>query len=140
MRSALLLLLLVGPLPAAPVPKELKTPDDKAAIVGTWVGIAPDRVRFAFAADGTLKTWHGPDPANSAMGWTWEITDPKATPKRARINRAENPTAGYDCVYEFTRDGLKFALILSAGKDPPATVGPLPGLEFHAMTRDNSAK
>lgn len=142
MRLAFALLLAVGSLPAmltgAPVPKELKKPDDKTAIVGTWLGIGGDQVRFAFEADGTLRTWYGANPAG-AMRWTWEVTDPKATPKRARINRAENPTAGYDCVYEFTPDGLKFALILSAGTKAEK-VEPLSGLEFHAMTRDTSGK
>jgi hypothetical protein len=42
-------------------------------------------------------------------------------------------------VYEFTPDGLKFALVLSAGK-MPEKVEPLSGLEFHAMTREKLGK
>ena len=135
MRTALVLLIAVGTLAAAPVPKDFKKADDAQLIVGTWVGIDPDKVRFRFAADGTLRTWYGPD-SKGAMGWTWAVTDTKATPKRARINRAESPTAGYDCVYELSGDTLKFALILTAGQAPPETVERKPGLEFHAMTRE----
>ena len=139
MRTALVLLIAVGTLAAAPVPKDFKKADDAKLIVGTWMGTGSDTVRFAFAADGTLRTWYGPN-SNGAMGWTWAVTDPKATPKRARVNRAENPAAGYDCVYELAGDTLKFALLLTAGMPPPDTVERKPGLEFHAMTRDAAAK
>lgn len=141
MRSLVPLLLIgFGPAVAAPVPKDFKKPRDQDRLVGTWVGTAPDTVRFQFAADGTLHTWHGPNPQAGRMGWTWAVTDPKATPRRARINRAENPSAGYDCVYEWTGGGLKFALILSAQQPPPAKVEKLPGLEYHELTREPSAK
>lgn len=141
MRSLVALLVIgFGSVAAAPVPKELRKPDDQARLVGTWVGTAPDTVRFQFAADGTLHTWHGANPQSGRMGWTWTVTDPKATPKRARINRAENPTAGYDCVFEWSGDSLKFALILSADQAPPVKVEKGSGLEFHQMTRVPSGK
>jgi len=140
MRFAVLSVLAVGSVAAAPVPKDFKKPNDKSRLVGTWVGTAPDQVRFQFAADGTLHTWHGADPQAGRMGWTWTVTDPTATPKRARINRAENPSAGYDCVYEWSGDTLKFALIIDTKQATPAKVEKGSGLEYHQMTRESSGK
>ena len=132
-------ILTLGTVVAAPIPKELRTVGDAKAIAGTWVGTGSDKVRFRFLADGTLHTWYG-EREQGRMGWTWAITDQKATPKRARINRAENPAAGYDCVYELTGDTLKFALILNANGVVPPAVVPQPGLEYHAMTRESAGK
>ena len=139
MRTAFVLLIAAGALTAAPVPKDFKkTTDDKALIVGTWIATEPGSACFQFAADGTLKTWHqnmGGGARHSEMGWTWVIVDAKASPKKAKLNRAENPAAFYDCIYELNGDTLKFALITNPGNGLPETVVPHRALQLHTMAR-----
>ena len=84
-----LLLVGFGTAAAAPVPKELRKPDDKNLIVGTWKPSDRNGCWFRFAADGTLETWY-PLNGNSPMKWTWTIADTKATPKRVTLTRVSN--------------------------------------------------
>ncbi len=135
MRTAFVLLVAAGGLVAAPVPKDFKKADDAKLIVGTWMGTGSDTVRFAFAADGTLRTWQG-QPGNGQSEWTWAVVDQNATPKKARITRTTAPAGqAFDCVYELTGDTLKFALIMNPEKGVPEQVERHPALQFFATTR-----
>lgn len=139
MRFACTLLFAVGPLVAAPVPKDFKKPDDQARLVGTWKarvlllhGKAQTEITthtFGFAADGKCHTLFG---QGQRSDWTYTL-DPTATPKRMRWVRADNPGTTFDCVYELTEDTLKLGFIVD-GKPAPA-VAPGPTLTLYEMTR-----
>lgn len=136
------LLLAVGSLSAAPVPKELKKSGDAKAMVGLWVQPRPggSGVGFQFAADGTLQTWSGPQ-RGSLSNWTWAVVDQNATPKKARIVRASDPAGQtFDCIYELAGDTLKFALVMRPERGVPAKVEQHESLQFFEMTRDPAGK
>jgi uncharacterized protein (TIGR03067 family) len=143
MRLALALLLTAGTLLAAPVPKELRKKDDRAAIVGTWRTVRHDgraenaNTWFRFEADGTLRTWHGQHP-NSSQSWTWALADPTATPKRATL--AQVGGAKYECLYELAGDTLKIGFVMNANAGLPTRVELHPAIQLYEMTRDPSAK
>ena len=132
-----LLLVGSGSVAAAPVPKELRKPDDKNLIVGTWKPVSPKAGWFQFAADGTLQTWNDP-LRSSEQAWTWEVVDQKATPKRAKITLVKGRS--FECVYELDGDALKFALIMYPQKGVPANVEEHPALQFFDLTRDKAGK
>jgi hypothetical protein len=140
MRPLVAALLLVTLAPAAPVPKAVKKKDDKELLVGTWKPVNQDSAWFQFAADGTLKTWHGEtDNPNSQMNWSWAL-DPEPTPRRVRLTRVPDSHNGYDCLYELDGDTLKFVFLLKKGMDPPKKVEGGPDLQFHQMTKAPPAK
>ena len=80
MRPAFVLALLGGTLFAAPIPKELKKPDDAKAVLGTWVAHTldgragrPHTHTFRFEPDGRCHTLYG-DGARSDWTYTLDTT------------------------------------------------------------------
>jgi hypothetical protein len=138
-RSALALTLLVGTLSAAPVPKELKKPDDKELLVGTWMTTGSGTANFRFNADGTMQTWTGQDVGRPVLEWTWSDLDPMATPKRVKLTRAVG-TASYDCLYELSGDSLKIAFIVDKTKPIPDKLQARPGFSVYELTREKPGK
>jgi hypothetical protein len=135
MRFALLLLLAVGTLTAAPVPKELKQPDEKALLVGLWRPADRNSAWFRFHADGTLQTWNPPNP--DEMQWRWTDLDTKANPKRMTLTRVSDG-GKYLCPYEITGDGMRFAFC-PPGKELPADFSQIGG-DSRLLTRDKPGK
>lgn len=135
MRFALLLLLAVGTLTAAPVPKELKQPDEKALLTGLWRPADRNTALFRFHADGTLQTWNPPNP--DEMQWQWTDLDTKSVPKRMTLTRVSDG-GKYICPYELTGDTLKFSF-QPTGKELPADFAQLTG-DVRTLTRDKPGK
>ncbi len=135
MRHLLALALLAGFATAAPVPKALKPKADAELIVGTWMPANSGTCWYQFNADGTLKTWHGPNK-RSPLDWTYTL-DTTVTPKRVLLTGKADQKS-FECVYELDGDGLKIAFVLGA-KDPKK-VEAGPGLQLYEQTRDTSAK
>lgn len=141
MRFAFALLLAVGPLVAAPVPKDFKRPNDRARLVGLWkvqsltlngqANAQISTVTFGFAADGRCHTLYG---QGQRSDWTYTL-DLKANPRRMRWVKADNPGTTFDCVYELDGDTLKLGFIAS-GKPAPAKAEPGPDLTLYEMTRE----
>ncbi len=141
MRTTLLVLLAVTSSTAAPVPKGVKKRDDAALLVGTWKPTDKDSAWFRFAADGTLKTWHGDsDKPSGEMNWTWAIDPEPTPPRRVRLNRVPDSHNGYDCLYELDGDTLKLVFLLKKGMLPPEKVQAGPDLQLHQMTKSPPAK
>ena len=47
---------------------------------------------------------------------------------------------GYDCLYEFDGDTLKFVFLLRAGMTPPQKIEAGKDLQLHLLTRDFTTK
>ncbi len=141
MRPLLIIALLVGVAPAAPVPKAVKKADDKTLLLGSWkvsevtANGKPATVSyhtFVFTEDGKLTLLSGAE--KTGPQWTWTI-DPSATP-RAMKWATGNP---WDCVYDLDGDSLKLGL-LNKGASVPATVEPGDGMTLYVMTRETPSK
>jgi len=140
MRPLLAIALLTTFATAAPVPKTLQKQDDAKRVIGTWKPTSSDSAWFEFAADGTLKTWHGQGiNRDSAMNWTYSLV-PDSTPRRMRLNRVPDSQNGYDCLYECAGDTLKFVFLLRAGMTPPQKIEAGTDLQLHVLTRDTTDK
>lgn len=128
MRPLLAVILLVGFVTAAPVPKAFKKKDDSVLIIGTWKPAAEGATCwYKFNADGTMRTWHTPE---SGPPLDWEYTlDPTANPKRVKLTRTTAPTESYNGSYELDGDQLKIAFSDGVLNHWP-----------YCQTRDTSAK
>ena len=138
-----LLALLAGTVVAAPVPKDFKKPDDKAAVLGTWVAHTldgragrPHTHTFVFEADGKCHTLYG---QGSRSDWTYTL-DTTTTPKRMVWTAAEvGGATTFDCAYEVSGDTFKLAFLTGNNKNPDK-LEPTAGLTLHEMTRVKDAK
>lgn len=138
MRFALVLLLAVGTLSAAPIPKELKKDGDEAKILGTWKPADHMTAWFRFDADGKMRTWHVPE-VGPPIDWTYTL-DPKGTPKRVKLTRTNNDLTSYDCLYEIDGDKLTVAFIVNKQAGIPDKIGPHAGLQIYALVRNAAGK
>lgn len=137
MRPLLVVVLLAGFTPAAPVPKAVKKKDDKELLVGTWKPANKGTCWFLFNADGTMKTWHDPN-AHSPLDWTWVLEETERLPKRMKLTRAGGGNESYVCVYELDGDGLKIGFVV--GGQVPEKVETGPGVQLYEQSRDTSSK
>ncbi len=144
-----LLALLAGTLAAAPVPKDFKKPDDKAAVLGTWVAHTldgragrPHTHTFVFEADGKCHTQYGQGAvreAHSRSDWTYTL-DTTTTPKRMTwVAAGAGGGTTFDCAYEVSSDTFKLAFLTGNNKNPDK-LEPTAGLTLYEMTRAKDAK
>jgi uncharacterized protein (TIGR03067 family) len=139
MRFALVLLLAAGTLTGAPVPKELKKPDDKTALLGTWVAHTldgkagrPHTHTFVFEPDGKCHTLYG---EGQRSDWTYTL-DLAATPKRMRWAAAgAGRGTTFDCAYEVVGDTFKLAFLTGNNKSPDK-LEPNAGFTLYEMKRE----
>ncbi len=141
MRPLVVVCLLAGIAPAAPVPKAVKKRDDKSLLLGTWkttseqgkTGAAIWTHTYLFEDTGHLQQWFGPKESSN---WEWAI-DPEQTPKKMTwVNKRDGKNA-YDCTYELDGDTLRLNYV-GAGQPLPKGVGPKAGGYAVEMTRDTS--
>lgn len=135
MRFAVMLLLAVGSLSAAPIPKELKKADDKTALVGRWKPADSSAQWYEFKADGTMKTWNAPNEG-SAVPYLWTI-DPTATPKRMTWANGRSGKVEWEAVYEL--DGNDLRMTYAHTPKVPTGIGAGFGI-VNKQTRDTPGK
>jgi hypothetical protein len=131
MRPLLVLLLLVGLAPAAPVPKALKKQNASALLVGRW---KPDKGSewFAFDAEGGMKAWSTGSEA-TAHPYTFTLDpDPDAGQWRMTWTQKGQATPSYYAVFLVDGDRLFLSYTGVQGK-PPAKPDPTTPTNF---TRD----
>ena len=141
MRIALVLLLAVGALVAAPVPKPpVRKPAD-AELVGTWAIVRQDGERaeagqaFAFDADKVrVSAPQGNGVHTEDHVWT---VDKAVTPNRMQWVRKGFPNAKLACLYEVAGDNLKvgFYWLTEAEPDPPKSLEPARGVRVYELRR-----
>ncbi len=141
MRFAVLSVLVVGSVVAAPVPKELRKTDDAKAVLGTWKAHAlsvngrPEQViathTFRLEPDGRSHTLFGDGQRSD---WTYTL-DPTTTPKRMTwVGAGTGNNVTFQCVFEVSGDTMKLGFI-GNGKTAPAKVEPGPDLTLYEMKR-----
>lgn len=139
MRSALILVVTVGTLSAAPIPKELKKPDDAKAVLGTWVAHTldgkpgkPHTHTFVFEPDGKCHTLYGGDQRSD---WTYTL-DLTTTPKRMKwVAAGAGRGTPFDCAYEVSGDTFKLAFLTGNNKSPEK-LEPGGGYTLYEMKRE----
>jgi uncharacterized protein (TIGR03067 family) len=129
-----LAVLLAGSALAAPVPKELRKPDDKVAILGKWE-IARANVNgkevakyfpehtMTFRRDGTVVFEYPNGDTPQVLDWT---LDPTETPKRFRCKMQRSEVSS-SYRYAFREGRLVLAHTLGL-KSVPDDLAPVPGI------------
>jgi uncharacterized protein (TIGR03067 family) len=134
--ALLIVALLAGVTPAAPVPKDLKRGEGER-VVGTWKPAEGKTEWFRFDADGTLTAWDATRP-NTPSSYTYAL-DLTATPRRMTWTVKGEKEPYFRCVYELDGDTLRLRYV-SAGADWPAKADAACGPYFCEQTRDRTAK
>lgn len=140
MRFSLAVLFTVGPLIAAPVPKDFKKPDDQARMVGTWktVKILGDRgeqpiVLHTLVFTPEEKAYAVYHEGLKDVKWVWRL-DSNVKPKRLSLILDGPNGTGCEGAYEF-RDGKLHVGFLRDIKQPTYSTEPGPNVTLHVFER-----
>lgn len=128
--TAIALLMLAGPLPAAPVPKELKAPADGERMRGVWLVVVgePGAKGYRWTFEGE-KLFAGGTADTKGLEYGFVIR-PGESPCELDISRSGQPA--YRGIYKFVGDELHVAYHSNAR---PADYSATGGCHVHVMRR-----